>query len=70
MDADDGVCQACRFYESHADEYSTAYGVCRRYAPRPMLRPHHADPMPPSPDLVLWPHVRGDLDWCGEWRDR
>jgi hypothetical protein len=49
-------CGNCRFYT----------GLCRRYAPRPVL----LDPISNRPWVRSWfPETDGD-EWCGEWEQR
>ena len=57
------TCNDCRFWdEFYRNETKLAHGLCRRYAPRPVIGP---DPENGEVD-VRWPVTRM-IDGCGEF---
>jgi hypothetical protein len=58
-------CGNCRFWLSkQADE-----GECRRYAPRPTLRPREDEEGTVLPLFAYFPQMFED-EWCGEFQPR
>jgi len=52
------TCATC----GHFDGQDGLPGLCRRYAPRPVVQTADASPH--------WPLVEPADDWCGEWQAR
>jgi hypothetical protein len=51
-------CADCRFVKANDERFSSAYGACRRYAPRPEFA---------DVQNYTWPQVHLENDWCGEF---
>ncbi len=56
----DRSCLNCRFWEPNGEE-----GLCRRYAPRPLVNSNWSlnSPAPSFP-------ITGREEWCGEFEDK
>ena len=62
-------CKTCRFFSGGQeeerlswDDRQCSHGVCRRYAPRPVMAGEESD-------YCNFPIV-SDTDWCGEWQGK
>ena len=57
-------CGNCRFWKAFT---SGTEGYCRRYAPRPTLKPNRDEDGVAVEQPAWWPDTSID-DWCGEWQ--
>lgn len=51
------TCSSCAFLDD---------GACRRFPPQRALTTRADQDV----DYTVWPVMRPELDWCGEWRKR
>jgi hypothetical protein len=63
----DRTCPNCGFFDRWQGDET---GLCRRYAPRPLVYFRGRDETAVSDrnyiEFPIWPWVTPD-DWCGEW---
>lgn len=59
------TCANCWFWDADAGG-ETAYGLCRRYAPRPEMSVTAVETVYSDFENPAWPQTSA-LEWCGEW---